>query len=63
MIAPQSYTDWRFVTNYTPSVSGEYVVFASQNPLIVNRDQLVPSDAQSPAFQIAYTVSRVRTQI
>lgn len=58
---PSTYAEWRMPTNYVPARESIYVVMGAVNPIAVNRSLLVPADAQNPMFQVAYTLTRVRT--
>lgn len=60
VILPNTASDWKMTTNYTPKLDDRYYVFSATKSLQVNRATLVPQDAQTPAFQIAYTLGRAK---
>ena len=55
-------TGWKSYSNYVPSTDGTYYIFGTANPITINKSQLIATDALVPAFQIAYTATRVHTQ-
>jgi hypothetical protein len=59
---PSTYAEWRMPTNYVPARESIYVVMGAMNPIVINRALLVPSDSQNPMFQVAYSLTRARTE-